>query len=309
MASFFRNTEKKIPRPHPQEKEFSRRAHAVAGEKFFTSLCGFSALFTFGLVLFLFGFLALFAFPLFKNGGYFLLLTTPWQPLSGKFGIGPMIAGTAAISSLAILIAFPLSLGAAAFCEADFAPRPIVRWIRPVFQLMTGIPTVVYGFLAVFLLIPLLRQALGGSGFSILAAALTLALLVSPTMILFFSDAFRAVSREDVRTLVGLGAKPEERFIYLLLPQARNGILAGLLLACGRAVGDTLIALMLAGNSLAFPASCTEPARTLTAHIALVMASDTQSPEFQSIFACGLTLYFITTLLIVLCRTRIQARR
>lgn len=290
----------------PSFFDLARTRKLPAGEKFFTVLCGLSALFTLCLVLFLFGFLAFFALPLLRSGGYFLLLVTPWQPLAGKFGIAPMIAGTAAISSLAVLLAFPLSLGAAAFCEAGLAPRNLIRWIRPVFQLMTGIPTVVYGFLAVFLLVPFLRQGLGGSGFSVLTAALVLALLISPTMILFFSDAFRAVPEKYVRAMAALGARPEERLVFLLLPQARSGLVAGLLLACGRAVGDTLIALMLAGNSLAFPSSVTEPARTLTAHIALVMASDTQSPEFQSIFACGLTLYLITTGLIFLCRRLLQ---
>ncbi|TYT73308.1 PstC family ABC transporter permease [Desulfobotulus mexicanus] len=279
------------------------------GERIFLHFCGFSAYFTFCLVLLLFGFFLFFAFPLLKSGGYFLLLVTPWQPLAGNYGIAPMIAGTGVISLLAVCIAFPVSLGAAAFCEADLAHKNLVRWIRPVFQLMTGIPTVVYGFLAVFLLVPFLRKAMGGSGFSILAASLMLALLIAPTMILFFSDAFRAVPKEDLRAMTAMGARPEEKFVFLLLPRARSGIVAGVLLAAGRAVGDTLIALMLAGNSLAFPSSLTEPARTLTGHIALVMASDTQSPEFRSIFACGLTLYLITTLLIFFCRRLMVSER
>ncbi|MCW7755016.1 ABC transporter permease subunit [Desulfobotulus sp. H1] len=278
-------------------------------ETLFQYFCGFSAYFTYCLVLLLFGFFLFFAYPLLKSGGYFLLLVTPWQPLAGNYGIGPMIAGTAVISLLAVCLAFPVSLGAAAFCEAGLAPRNLVRWVRPVFQLMTGIPTVVYGFLAVFLLVPFLRKAIGGSGFSVLAASLMLALLIAPTMILFFSDAFRAVPGEHLRVMTAMGAHPEEKLVFLLLPQARSGIVAGLLLAAGRAVGDTLIALMLAGNSLAFPSSLTEPARTLTGHIALVMASDTQSPEFRSIFACGLTLYLITTLLIFFCRRVVVSER
>ena len=264
--------------------------------------CAVATLITACIVVSIFAFLLVFGFPLIRDTGYFHLLVLPWRPTEALFGIGPMVVGTLAISLLALGIAIPLSLGAAAATEGGLLPEGVSRILRPVFRLMTGVPTVVYGFVGVFTLVPFIRSITAGSGFSVLAAALLLAVMISPTMILFFSDAFRAVPRAHLRAALAIGCRPEETLVFLLIPASRNGILAGIFLAAGRAVGDTLIALMLAGNSVALPDSVLSSARTLTAHIALVMAADTESPEFQSIFACGLTLYAITAGLARICR-------
>lgn len=265
-------------------------------------ICACAAFVTGSVVVSIFIFLFAFGLPLFRDTGYLQLFLLPWRPVSALYGIGPMVVGTSAISLLALVIALPVSLGAAAAAETDMLPARFRSVIRPVFRLMTAIPTVVYGFIGVFTLVPFLRSVAGGSGFCVLSAALFLALMISPTMILFFSDAFSAVPVRYIRATQAMGCRPEETLVFLMLPVARNGILAGILLAAGRAVGDTLIALMLAGNSVALPDSVFSSARSLTAHIALVMAADTKSPEFQSIFACGLTLYLFTSLLTLGCR-------
>ena len=136
----------------------------------------------------------------------------------------------------------------------------------------------------------------------VLAASIVLAILISPTMILFFSDSLLAVNPVDVQAAKALGADRVQRLLYVILPKAFGGMTSGFILAMGRALGDTLIALMLAGNAIRAPRGVLEPARTLTAHIALVKAADFNSLEFRSIFACGIALYLFTTTAVVAVR-------
>jgi phosphate transport system permease protein len=164
---------------------------------------------------------------------------------------------------------------------------------------MTGIPTVVYGFVGIFLLVPIVRGVHGGgSGLCVLSAALMLAVLISPTMILFFSDSLDRVPKSYQDAADALGATPSQKLLLVMLPQAKKGILSGLILAFGRAVGDTMIALMIAGNAVQIPESVFDAARALTAHIALVIAADYESLEFKSIFVCGVVLYLFVALMV-----------
>ncbi len=266
-----------------------RRLHEWAGEGAAAS----AALVTFGLTLAIFGFLGWLARPLLSGETLTTLFTSVWQPARGQFGILPMIWGTLAVALPATLIAFPVSLGFACFAT-HLAPPRVRSLLKGIAGLMTGIPTVVYGFSAVFLLVPLVREMAGrGSGFSITAAVLVLALLISPTMILVLISAFEAVPRAWQESFDAMGATPEETVWHLLFPLATRPMAGALLLGLGRATGDTLIALMLAGNAVMAPADPFGPARTLTSHIALVMAADFDSLEFRSVFACGILLYLI----------------
>ena len=244
----------------------------------------------------IFGFMVVLGLPLFKGGQVFTLLWKPWMPGSGYYGISPMIVGTLAIASLGVAIAFPLSLGCASMVSV-LGPRPFSLFLRKVVELMTGIPTVLYGFVGIFLLVPIVRELFEhGSGMCILTASLMLAVLVSPTMILFFSDSFNRVPQSYLNAIDALGGNKVQKLFYVILPCARKGVLIGLILALGRAIGDTLIALMLAGNATGGQNSLLDSARTLTSHIALVIAADYESFEFKSIFACGMVLYLFTTL-------------
>jgi phosphate transport system permease protein len=137
----------------------------------------------------------------------------------------------------------------------------------------------------------------------ILSASLLLAVLISPTMILVFSDNFAAIPQETILAAKALGANRVQTFLCVILPCSADGILSGVILAAGRAVGDTMIALMVTGNAIAIPDSILSSARTLTAHIALVIASDFNSLQFKTIFACGITLYVITAAMVVLLRS------
>jgi phosphate transport system permease protein len=242
------------------------------------------------------------ALPLFEHGGLVTLLRSPWDPGHGLYGIYPMIKGSLSIAFLALLISFPFSLGCA-FFTTHFGPPCLRRKLLNLVRFMTGIPTVVYGFVAVFLLVPFMREYLtGGSGMNILTASAALALLIAPTMIIFFVDSIQQVPAGYRLAATALGGSPAQQLLYVILPVAWPGILNGLLLGLGRAMGDTLISLMLAGNAVAVPGSVTDAARTLTAHIALVMAADFASMEFQSIFACGILLYLFTALLVTILR-------
>ncbi len=270
----------------------------MRAERIIESLLRAAALASASVSVLIFAFMAYLGYPLVENGRLGNLFTRPWLPDQGLYGIYPMIVGTLWIASLALLFGFPLSLGYAALIQLTMDRKSAFsRLLRKVAEIMTGIPTVVYGFVGIFLLVPFIRRWLGGgSGMCILSAALLLAVVISPTMILFFTDSFARVPREHLRVVDALGGRPAQKLLYVVLPRSLRGIICGLVLASGRAMGDTLIALMVAGNAVAVPGSVSDSARTLTAHIALVTAADFDSLEFRTLFACGIVLYLMTTL-------------
>jgi phosphate transport system permease protein len=269
-----------------------RKIREFLAERFFL----LSALLSSSLTVAILGFMLFMGLPALRGGGLPHLLFSPWDPLQGSYGILPMIATTAAISLLATTFALPLSLGSS-FLVTSIAPKGVGGALRRLIQLMTGIPTVIYGFIGIFLLVPLVRELFqNGSGMCILAASLMLGIMISPTMTLFFCDSFERIPRSYLDAADALGANRVQKLIHVMLPAARRGMLAGLILSLGRAVGDTLISLMIAGNSVRMPGSVLDSARTLTAHIALVIAADYESQEFRSIFTCGLVLYLFTML-------------
>lgn len=245
-------------------------------------------------VLAVFLFLLRFAAPLFSSGGLAEVMQWCWEPFGGHFGILPMIVGTICLSVSAMVVAAPLSLGIACFVNG-MGPKRLARPVLGVVQFMTSIPTVVYGFVAVFLLVPFIRSAFAhGSGFSWLAAALMLSLLILPTMVLVLHSQFSQVEPEVRLTAAALGLSKAQAFVHLVLPLSRRGLLASAILGFGRAVGDTLIPLMLAGNAVKPPESVLDSIRTLTAHIALVVATDSNSGAYHSLFACGMILFLTT---------------
>ncbi len=262
-------------------------------EKLFFLAAFISGLITFSILVFL----LIPGLPLFLEGRFFSILMGPWAPSLGQFGIYPMIAGTLAISLLTMVFAFPLSLGCATLISVE-DKSTISRLLLKVVKMMTGIPTVIYGFVGIFLLVPLVRDFFNaGSGMCVLAAALMLTLLVSPTMILLFCDSFSRVPRSYGNAVLSMGGTETQKFLYVTLPNSWSGIIVGFTLALGRTLGDTLIALMIAGNAVQVPGSLLDSARTLTSHIALVFAADYNSPEFKALFVCALFLYLLSSTL------------
>lgn len=240
--------------------------------------------------------------PLLSSGQFFSLLFQQWLPGQGIYGIYPMLLGSGTISLLALCLSLPISLGTA-FVAATLASHPWRKYIVAAVRFMAGIPTVIYGFVAVFLLVPFMREQLtGGSGMNILTAGTVLALLIAPTMIVFFVNGLNSVEKSYCLAVDALGGRPIQKLLYLQLPQAWPTMVAGIIMGLGRAMGDTLISLMLAGNSIAVPHAVVDSGRTLTAHIALVIAADFSSMQFKSIFACGLVLYLFTVVVVALLR-------
>jgi phosphate transport system permease protein len=243
----------------------------------------------------IFAFLLYFSAPLVLNGHLGELLTWRWRPFEREYGILPMVAGSLLLAFSAMLLAFPAGVGICCFAHG-LGPRGLARVVMTLVRFMTSIPTVVYGFVAVFLLVPLIRSSFSsGSGFSWLAAALTLSLLVLPTIVLLVDAQFRVVEPRVRLTTAALGMSASQSMVHVLLPLSRRGILTAAVLGFGRSIGDTLVPLMLAGNAPHLPGSLLEPLRTLTAHIALVVATDSQSPAYNSLFAAGLILLLSAT--------------
>lgn len=246
-----------------------------------------------GCVLAVFAFLLYFALPVFSGGEWKALLGMDWRPFHGHYGIVAMIQGSLGLTVLAMLLACPLGAGICLFCSG-LAVGPAANAVKSLISFMAGIPTVVYGFVSAFTLVPFLRTHFSaGSGYCWLAAGLTLSLLILPTIVLIGLSAMERVQKELSLTYTALGMSRAQALIHVVFPAAWPGLLAACLLGFGRAVGDTLIALMLAGNAPQFPGSLFDSIRTLTAHIALVVATDSQSPAYRSVFAAGCLLFAI----------------
>lgn len=244
-------------------------------------------------VLAIFSFLLWFALPVFRGDVLASLLSWHWRPLRGEFGILPMLVGSLCLALSAMLLAYPLALGICCFAHGAGpvrAARPLMLAVR----FMTSVPTVVYGLVSVFLLVPLIRNAFSGSGFSWLAAGFVLAVLVIPTIVLIIDGQFRQVQSGLGLTGAALGLSPIQQLLRLTVPLSARGLGVAAALGFGRAIGDTLIPLMLAGNAARPPHSLLDPLRTLTSHIALVVATDSQSLVYASLFACGVVLFLVS---------------
>lgn len=251
-------------------------------------------------------FLVYFSLPILKSGGIGELLAWTWQPLEGRYGILPMVAGSLCLATSALLLAYPLALGICGFIDMEGGRRP-ARLLVAVVHFMTGIPTVVWGFVSVFLMVPLLREVFSqGSGFSWLAAGVTLCLLILPTVVLIMRSQLDAVDLRVRLAAAASGLTPSQTFLHVMLPAASRGLLGAGILGFARALGDTLVALMVSGNAAQMPRSLLESIRTLTAHIAIVVATDSTSPSYHSIFACGLILFIISALATVCVRRTVS---
>ena len=238
----------------------------------------------------IFSFLAWFSLPILQEGRLLEVLSWSWQPFQGMFGILPMVVGTLLLSLTAMVLAFPAGVGICCFAHG-LGPRLPARAMMLLVRFMTGIPTVVYGFVAVFLLVPLVRTHFGrGTGFSWLAAGLTLALLVLPTVVLVIDTELRQSEPRYRLATAALGLNRAQSLLYVILPHSRRALVMAAVLGFGRATGDTLVALMLSGNAAQIPGTPLDSLRALTAHIALVVATDSRSRTYDSVFASGLIL-------------------
>ena len=255
-------------------------------------------------VLAIFAFLLWFSLPVFQGDMLASLLSWHWRPTENAFGILPMVVGSICLSVSAMLIAFPAGISISGFIHG-LGPSRLANPLMGIIRFMTSIPTVVYALVSAFLLVPLLRNGFSGSGFSWLAASLTLSLLILPTLILVLDSQFRLLHKEWYISATALGMIPVQQFLYLTLPLSSRALWMALALGFGRAMGDTMVSLMLAGNAPRLPLSPLDSIRTLTAHIALVVSTDSQGIAYASLFACGLLLFAVSLMIhIVLYRLR-----
>ncbi len=232
---------------------------------------------------------------LLRYGPWKFLSTSDWRPHEGAFGIAPMIIASLWITAGAMLIGAPLGVAGAVFLS-EFVPKPVMRIIKPTIELLAGIPSVVYGFIGVMVLAPLIRTNLGGPGLSLLAAAVILGIMVLPTIISISVDAIGAVPNAFREGALALGATRWQAVRMVVLKAARSGIIASIILAMGRAVGETMAVIMVAGNTIRTPHSALEPVRSLTANIAIEMSAATGLHR-QALFATGVVLFVVIMIL------------
>jgi phosphate transport system permease protein len=233
--------------------------------------------------------------PLFTLDGLGKVLSWHWRPYEGQFGILPMMVGSLMLSLGALALACPLAVGVCSLTLilGDSLPS---RAILALIHYMTSIPTVIYGFVSVFMLVPLIRQWFDkGTGFSLLAAMLTLSVLITPTIVLVYRARLEQIQSGVFITSEALGIPRVSYVRKILIPLAKKGLVTAVILGFGRAIGDTLVSLMLAGNAPIVPNSVLDSFRSLTAHIGLVVATDSQSTFYHSVFAAGLILFLIMT--------------
>lgn len=213
--------------------------------------------------------------PAIKEIGVFkFLLGTSWKPENNLYGILPMIVGSFYVTAGALIIGVPIGILTAVFM-ARFAPRSIYAPLKAAVNLMAGIPSVVYGFFGLVVLVPFIREAFGGRGMSVLTASVLLGLMILPTIISVSETSIRAVPESYYEGGLALGASHERSVFFTVLPVAKSGIFAGVVLGIGRAVGETMAVMMVAGNQPAIPDSMLSGVRTLTTNIVLEMGYST----------------------------------
>nr|WP_276933856.1 phosphate ABC transporter permease subunit PstC [Globicatella sulfidifaciens] len=209
---------------------------------------------------------------LLKTGVWNFLSGTVWRPTAStpKFGILPMIVGSFAVTIGAVIIGVPIGVLTAVFM-AYFCPEKLYRYAKPAINLMAAIPSIIYGFFALQLLVPLSRQMFGGTGMNIITASILLGIMILPTIIGLSESAIRAVPKDFYSASMGLGATHERSVMSVVVPAARSGILSSVILGIGRAIGETMAVILVAGNQPALPRRLTSGVRTLTTNIVLEM--------------------------------------
>ena len=232
---------------------------------------------------------------MFKYGFRSFLAGSDWYPTERVFGLWPMIVGSIYVTLGAMIIGVPFGL-ACAVVLTEFSSRGVRRIIKPVIELLAGIPSVVYGFIGVVILVPFIRETLGGPGLSVLAASIILGIMILPTIISISVDSIQAIPLSYREGSVALGATKWQTVKMVLLPAARSGIIASIILGMGRAIGETMAVIMIAGNAASVPRSVLDPVRTLTSNIALEMGY-ASGEHRQALFATGVILFVIIMIL------------
>lgn len=246
-----------------------------------------------------------------KIGIFKFLLGETWKPGNDIYGILPFILGSIYVTAGAIVIGVPIGILTAIFM-ARFCPEKVYRFVKPAVDLLAGIPSVVYGFFGMVVLVPFVRDFFGiklgmdGDGFSMFTASVMLGIMILPTIISVGESAIRAVPNSYYEGALALGATHERSVFFTVVPAAKSGIMAGVILGIGRAIGETMAVIMIAGNQPRMPKGIFEGVRTMTSNIVMEMGYATDLHR-EALIATAVVL-FVFILLINLLFSLVKRR-
>lgn len=237
--------------------------------------------------------------PTIKEIGFLsFFLGRTWKPGSGLYGIFPMIVGSVYVTVGAIIVGVPIGILTAVFM-AKFCDSKMYKIVKPAINLLAGIPSIVYGFFGLWVLVPMVKNLFGGSGKNVLTASILLGIMILPTIINISETALRAVPESYYEAAVALGDTHEKSVFRVVLPAAKSGIMAGVILGIGRAIGETMALIMVAGNQKVVPGSLLDGVRTLTGNIVLEMGYATDLHR-EALIATAVVLFVFILLINVL---------
>ncbi len=224
-----------------------------------------------------------------KIGVFDFLLGIKWKPLNDIFGILPMIIGSIYVTAGAVIIGVPIGILCAIFM-ARFCPKKLYKVLKPAIELLAGIPSIVYGFFGLVVMVPIMQDLSGSSGKGVLTASILLGIMILPTIIQIAESSIRAVPENYYEGSLALGATHERSVFFVMVPAAKSGITAGVILGLGRAIGETMAVVMVAGNQAIIPKGFLSGVRTMTANIVIEMgyAADLHR---EALFATGVVLF------------------
>ena len=224
-----------------------------------------------------------------KIGFFDFIFGQKWRPSNEVFGIFPMIIGSIYITAGAVVIGVPIGILTAVYL-ARFCPEKLYKVIKPAVDLLAGIPSVVYGFFGLCVIVPFVRNYIGGDGNSILTASILLGFMILPTIINVSESSIRAVPEKYYQGALALGATHERSVFCTVVPAAKSGIMAGIVLGIGRAIGETMAVIMVAGNQARMPKGILEGIRTMTSNIVMEMGYATDLHR-EALIATGVVLF------------------
>ena len=240
-----------------------------------------------------------------KIGVFDFLSGQKWKPGNEIFGILPFILGSIYVTAGALIVGVPAGLLTAIFMSR-FASKKIVKIMRPAVSLLAGIPSVVYGFFGLVVLVPLVREIFGGTGSSLLTACILLGMMILPTIITVSESALNAVPSSYYEGALALGASHERSVFHVVLPAAKSGVMAGIILGIGRAIGEATAVMMVAGNRTSMPKGLLKGVRTLTSNIVMEMGYATDMHR-EALIATAVVLFVFILIINIL--TSILKRR
>jgi len=277
-------------------------------EKFIKYILTAFALSSLFFLFLIFAFILIEGLPLFLKVGFKnIIFGFKWAPTKGSFGIFPMIVSSFLVTIGALIVGGPMGLSCAVYL-AEYSGKRMKMLLKPALELLAGIPSVVYGFLGVIYIVPLVRNWLGGSGFSLISTSIILGIMILPTIISISFDAIMSVPRSFREGSLAMGATKWQTIYKVVIPSARSGIMAGFILGMGRAIGETMAVIMIAGNALKIPTSLLDPLRTLTGNIALELAYATGDHRL-GLFSTGVVLLVIIMALNYIANFGIKKKR